>query len=102
MPAFFPRLIENNVRPVIAWRAAALIYRGRNVLLLWCVISWCVVCSNRFHILSSERSTLGDQTVCVMMDNLSIYPDRMVMFITTGAHGGLGTVPGFRISDCTC
>jgi hypothetical protein len=37
MSAFCPWPIENNVRPMIIWRAFDLICRGRHILLLRCV-----------------------------------------------------------------
>lgn len=64
MPTFLPWLIKNDVQPVIVWRAATLICRGRNVLLLWYVINWCVnVCINKFCVCVFGRSSLGEQTV---------------------------------------
>jgi hypothetical protein len=63
MSAFYPRPIENNVRPMIIWCDVALICRGRNVLRLWRVINQCVVYNNMFCVCVFVRSALGDQMV---------------------------------------
>jgi hypothetical protein len=78
----------------------ALPYNERNVLLLWCVVNWCVACSNRVYICISGRSVAGDRTVqragdqseCILGLSDRVYYHR-------GARGGPGTVSNYLIGS---
>jgi hypothetical protein len=63
MAALLPWPIENDTRPMIAWRTMALICRVSNILLLRYIIIWCVLCGNGFCICVSGRSGQGVRTV---------------------------------------
>jgi hypothetical protein len=63
MPTFLPWLIGNDAWRVIAWCAMALICIGRNILLMWYIIIWCVLHRRRFCIHVSERTGQGNRTV---------------------------------------
>jgi hypothetical protein len=84
MLAFLPWPIENDARPIIAWRTMSPICRMRNILLLRYIIIQCVLCRNRACIRISGRFDQDDQTVR-RIDEQSVDISRLsVVFATTG------------------